>query len=209
MNKYNISNVELANSITHYFGAFLALIGTTLLIVQGVNPFNITIFITNLIFGLSMILMYAMSGTYHILTPPKLKLLFKKFDHMAIYILIAGTYTPFCLRVISQPKGLYIVIMQWIIVILGIFFKIYYVNRFKKISTLLYLIMGWVVIVVLPDIYNNLSAQGTTWLVAGGLSYTIGTLFYLVKITKYHHAIWHLFVLAGTFCHFIAIYLYV
>lgn len=209
MNRFKISDVELANTLTHYLGALLALIGTILLVIQGLRPLDMTVLITNIIFGLSMILLYAMSGTYHMLTKPGVKQLFKKFDHMAIYILIAGTYTPFCLRVISQPKGLYIVIMQWIIVLLGIFFKIHYVNRFKRLSTALYLLMGWVVIIVLPDIVNNLSYEGTAWLVAGGLAYTIGTLFYLVKITKYHHAIWHLFVLVGTFCHFITIYLYV
>lgn len=209
MSKYKITDVELANTVTHYIGALFALVGTVLLIMKSFNPFDMTIFITNLVFGMSMILMYAMSGTYHLLTSPNVKQLFKKFDHMSIYILIAGTYTPFCLRVISQPKGLYIVIMQWFIVLLGVFFKIHYVNRFRKLSTALYLLMGWVVIVVLPDIVNNLSFEGTAWLVAGGLAYTLGTLFYLVKITKYHHAIWHLFVLAGTFCHFITIYLYV
>lgn len=209
MKQNKISDVELANSISHYIGVGLAIIGFCLLMIKSFLDFDFTIFITDLIFSLSMILMYTMSGTYHVLVNPKIKQLFKKFDHMAIYILIAGTYTPFCMRVISQPKGLYIVIVQWLIVILGVFFKIHYVNRFKKISTLLYLLMGWIVVLVLPDIVRNISPSGLTWLVAGGLFYTIGTFFYLVKVNKYHHAIWHLFVLAGTFSHFIAIYLFI
>jgi hemolysin III len=176
-----------------------------MLALQGRDPWLVA---GGLVFGISALLMFTTSVLYHAATNPRARLVLRRFDHAAIYLLIAGTYTPFTLGVLKGTWGWSIAGVVWGLAVLGIVFKTTSLGfRFHKASVLLYLVMGWIVIVAIKPLMRSLDAAELGWLVAGGLCYTGGVAFYLWKSRPYTHAVWHLFVLAGVACHFVAVLL--
>lgn len=197
---------EWINSITHYFGAFLALIGTGALLVHSLKTNNIGYVIGSMIFCFSLVLLYTMSGTYHILYVGKLKKIFKILDHSAIYILISGSYTPYLLGVFDGKIKWILFFIQWGMTLIGIVFKVFFIGRFNILSTLIYLLMGWMIMFVFKDLKALATPLSLKFLIWGGVSYSIGTIFYLMKSKKFSHGIWHLFVLAGSIFNYLSVY---
>lgn len=200
---------ERINAITHGLGALLALFAGVLLLKKGLGTLNFNQSLGLVIYSTSLVLLFLASTLYHSISHPKLRTLLKQLDHSAIYLLIAGTYTPFLMISLNTLKAQILLWILWTLVGLGVIFKIFFIHRFAKFSLFTYLMMGWLAVFILPDIYHVLPRMGVFWLVAGGLSYTVGTIFYATKRYPYTHAIWHLFVLLGAACHCIAIYQYV
>lgn len=196
---------EIANAITHGIGALLATAGLVLLVVfaalQG-TVWHITSFA---IFGSMLLLLYVMSTLYHSLTHLSAKRLFRKFDHMSIFLLIAGTYTPFCLTVLRGWLGWTLFGIVWFCAITGIVLKAFYTGKGELISTLLYVSMGWVVVLVIKPVYTFMSFDGFSFLLIGGACYTLGVFFFAKDKIPYNHTIWHLFVLGGSIFHFFAV----
>ena len=192
---------EVANAVTHGIGAALALAGVIILIIQ-VEAKALPGF---MIYGLSLELLYLASTVYHSVTNPRKKLLFKKLDHMAIFILIGGTYTPFCLSALPGWPGWALLAGVWGLAAAGILFKAFYTGRHEAISIMLYIATGWLVIAAIKPIYESLSGLGFTLLILGGLLYSAGVIFYLSRRIRYNHAIWHLFVLGGSSFHFFSV----
>lgn len=200
------SSQEFLNSLTHALGTLLSIAGTVILIVAASrlgDPWKIVAFS---VFGASMILLYSASTLYHSVQSPRLKQIFKTFDHCAIFILIAGTYTPFTLVSLRGPIGWTLLGIIWGLAITGVILKIVYGNRYKPIRISIYLAMGWLIVIAAPSLASNLNPLALTFTVVGGIVYTFGVLFYLADRRPYMHAIWHLFVIGGTACHFSAIY---
>ena len=197
---------EWVNSMTHYFGAVLALIGTGALLVHSLKTGNIGYVIGSMVFCFSLVLLYTMSGTYHILYVGKIKKLSKILDHSAIYILISGSYTPYLLGVFDGTTKWVLFFVQWGMTLLGILFKVFFVGRFNFVSTLIYLFMGWMVMFVFKDLQVLASPLSLKLLIWGGVSYSVGTIFYLMKYKKFAHVIWHLFVLAGSVFNYFSVY---
>lgn len=200
---------ERLNIISHALGFVLSLVALVLLVryaaVYG-NVWHITSFA---IFGGSLILLYAASTLYHYTQNPKLRLKLNVIDHAAIYVLIAGTYTPFTLVVLKGWLGWTLFGVSWGLAIAGILFKLFFFGRFDKLSTAMYIGMGWVIIFAIKPLIDSFPLEGLMWLFGGGLSYTIGAIIYSMKGVKYNHAIFHVFVLIGSFCHFMAVFFYV
>ena len=198
---------ELANSITHIVGSHLGAAMLALLVWQGATSgvdvaWKVT---SGAIFGASMILLYVVSSAYHAVTNVRAKQVLHVMDHMAIFFLIAGSYTPFCLVLLRPTNpGLAWTIfgVEWGATLLGILFKLKTTGRFRYISTAAYVVMGWAALVAIVPLVRALQGIGTMWLSVGGGLYTIGCVFYLWKSLPYAHMVWHLFVLAGTICHF-------
>lgn len=199
---------ELANAITHGIGAALSLVGLILLIVYAGRYGTAWHLTACTIFGTSMVLLYTSSTLYHSKFSQSSKDLLRKFDHAAIFILIAGTYTPFMLIPLRGPWGWSIFGVIWGLAIPGIILKFKYAGRYKKISTALFLGMGWLIIVAARPMLQHVPTGALVLLAAGGLSYSVGAIFYLWRQLPYNHALWHLFVLGGTTCHFFAIFSY-
>lgn len=197
---------EHCNAWTHYIGALASIAALVLLIIRAVQFHEMTYLGASLVFGLSLILLYSISGTYHILKPGKAKTVFQVLDHIGIYILIAGSYTPYIFMVLSDRKKWIFFAVQWGISIFGIFFKIFFTGRFQVLSTLLYLIMGWSVVFVFQDIKMALSALSFSFLFISGILYSIGTIPFLLEKIRFTHALWHLFVLGGSTFGFLSIF---
>ncbi len=199
---------EKLNSLTHYFGAVLSVIGMIMLLVHSAQKSyeNIGYFIGCVVFSFSLILLYTISGTYHIMTNPILKHFFRILDHCAIYILIAGTYSPYLLGFFEGINKLIFCFLQIGMVVLGIVFKIYLIGKYDYISILMYLFMGWMIIFVFEDLSNIIPIKSMKYLLYGGISYSLGAIFYLMSNKKFTHSIWHVFVLIGSICHYISIY---
>jgi hemolysin III len=202
---------EIANAVIHILGSHLGAAMIALLVWQAVHSdtdlgWKIT---SGCIFGAMVILLYSISGAYHAVMHPPAKRVLQVMDHMAIYFLIAGSYTPFCLQTLRvgghAALGWSIFGIEWAACFAGVIFKIRTTGRFRYVSTGAYVVMGWVAIVALPYLVSGLGGFGTMWLALGGGLYTGGCLFYLWRSLPYHHAIWHLFVLAGSICHFFCI----
>ena len=199
---------ERINALSHAFGAVLATIATVLMLIKG-NYLHGWQYFGLVIYGLSMILLFSSSAIYHFAVDEKKRQWYKKLDHTAIYYLIAGTYTPFLAIALPTTKAHYLLIALWVIAIIGTLFKLVFIHRFQKISLIAYLTMGWLAVLVMDDMQRYLKPDCLKLLIAGGLAYTIGALFYALKRVRYTHAIWHIFVLIGAGSHFLAIYLYV
>ncbi len=201
---------ELANSITHGAGAALSIVALVLLIIRAVThaPPNMMIpyLLGFIIYGLSLIVLYAISAVYHAITEPKWKHFFAILDHSAIYLLIAGSYTALCLSVLYGRLGWLLFGFVWALAILGIVLYAIYQRRASKISMCLYLLMGWLAIFAVVPIYEKLSTLSFCLLCGGGVAYTLGCIFYAIKNIRWMHPIWHLFVLAGSALQFFAIY---
>ncbi|WP_087023593.1 PAQR family membrane homeostasis protein TrhA [Thaumasiovibrio subtropicus] len=201
---------EIANSITHGVGIIFGIVALVLLLWKGVAAEGDALTITSFaIYGGSMILLYLASTLYHAIPFARAKRLLKTFDHCAIYLLIAGTYTPFMLISLRTPLSITLMVVIWLIAVAGVIFKVAFVNKFKKLSLATYLFMGWLSLVAIYPLSQSLSLGGMVMLAAGGLAYSLGVIFYVTKRIPFNHAIWHVFVLAGTVCHFVAIYGYV
>ena len=200
---------ELANSLTHGLGAALSVAGLVLLVIRAAQHGDAWHVVSTAIFGTTLVLLYAASTLYHSLRGERLKHRLRKFDHAAIFLLIAGSYTPFVLVTLRGPWGWSLFGVVWGLAVAGMTIKFWLAGRFKLLSTLIYVAMGWLVLVAIKPLVAALPAGGMKLLVAGGLCYTGGAVFYLWKRLPYHHAIWHLFVLGGSACHWAAVFLYV
>jgi hemolysin III len=200
---------EILNASTHGFGIILSIVGLVVLVafasING-SPMLIT---SSAIFGGSLIFAYSSSTLYHAITNEKAKQIFRQFDHAAIYLLIAGTYTPIVLVSLGGVWGWTIFSIIWTTAIFGIVLKFVYPHRFKKLSVVLYLIMGWLVIVAIKQLMENMESGGLWLMFIGGLFYSVGVIFYVWKSLPYNHAIWHLFVLAGSISHYFMVLWYV
>ena len=200
---------EMVNAITHGIGVLLSITALVFLVMFAVQNGSTWHVVTFTIYGVSMLLLYLSSTLVHSFPEGKLKDLFEIFDHAAIYLFIAGTYTPFTLIVINGALGWTLLGIVWGIAIVGIVFKSFFVKKFMYISTVLYIAMGWLIVIGWNPLVNTLPTAGITLLVVGGLLYTIGAIFYVWRGFTFHHAVWHLFVLAGSVTHFFAILFYV
>lgn len=200
---------EKLNIWSHAFGIFLSIIALVLLIIKAVQQDNIWMMISFPIFGVSLILLYLASTLYHASKEPQKRFKLKVFDHAAIYVLIAGSYTPFTLVSLNGETGWVIFSMVWVMAFTGIILKLFFTGRFKVVSTAMYVLMGWLIVFYFQDLTAHLHEIGVFYLILGGVLYTIGAILYSIKKIKFNHAIFHFFVLAGSFCHFLSIYLYV
>jgi len=200
---------ERINALTHGIGTALAVTGLVLLIVFAAMYGDIWHIVSFSIYGSTLVLMYLVSTLYHALRNRRAKDILKVLDHSAIYLLIAGTYTPFTLITLHGRLGWVLFGVVWGLAIAGIIFKIFCVKRFHILSTVLYLLMGWLVVSVVKPLVAGIPGPGLAWLVAGGLLYSSGTVFYIRKKKAFNHAVWHVFVMAGSVCHFLAVLLYV
>ncbi|WP_425605389.1 PAQR family membrane homeostasis protein TrhA [Pseudoxanthomonas putridarboris] len=196
---------EIASALTHGLGAVAALAGGAVLITLAAIHGDGWQLGASIVFGITLLLLYTASTLYHAIQHPVAKGRLKVFDHCAIYLLIAGTYTPFTLIGLRGPWGWGLFAAIWTLAIAGVVFKLFYTGRFKLLSTLIYIAMGWLVIVAIRPLLQSLDGWTLGWLLAGGLFYTLGTYFYHRESIRYSHAIWHLFVIAGSVCHFIAV----
>ena len=201
---------ERANAITHGLGVVLGVIGLILLLIRAFDYQADMLTVASMtIYGSSIILLFLASTLYHSITTEKTKRLLKTLDHCAIYLLIAGSYTPFLLVGLRTPLAMGLMAVIWGIALVGIIMKIAFVYRFKRLSLFIYLAMGWLSLIVVYQLAMSIEMGGLVLLALGGVIYSLGVIFYVAKRIPYNHAIWHLFVLAGCACHFFAIYLYV
>ncbi|ATI64678.1 MULTISPECIES: PAQR family membrane homeostasis protein TrhA [Edwardsiella] len=208
LSSYSLAE-EVANSISHGIGFILGIVGLVLLLVQAIDSGADATAITSYsLYGGSMILLFLASTLYHAIPHPTAKRWLKIFDHCAIYLLIAGTYTPFLLVGLDSPLARGLMAVIWSLALAGIIFKLAFAHRFKVVSLITYLTMGWLSLIVIYQLALRLSGGGLTLLALGGVIYTLGVIFYVCKRIPYNHAIWHGFVLGGSACHFFAIYLY-
>ena len=199
---------EKINAYSHGVGAVLAFIATILMIIKG-QHLPLGQWLSLWLYGLSLVLLLSSSMLYHFAQDERKRYWYKKLDHTAIYYLIAGTYTPFLSIALPTTKADYLLIALWVIALIGTLFKLVFIHRFQKVSLAAYLLMGWLAVLVMDDMQQYLPPNALWLLIAGGLAYTVGTLFYALKKVRYTHAIWHVFVLLGAGLHFLAIYFYV
>ncbi len=205
---YNTTEEKL-NIITHGIGLILSIVALVLLELHALEMGTTRHIVSFTIFGSSLIVLYSASTFYHYVQRPDIRRKLNILDHAAIYVLIAGTYTPFTLITLQGPLGYTIFGVTWGIALIGIFLKLFYTGRYDKISTIAYVAMGWIITFVIKPLMANLPINGLFWLLAGGIFYTVGAILYSVKNMKYNHAIFHVFVLFGSFSHFMAVYYYV
>ncbi|SRR6056297_343911 len=206
--RYSLAE-EIANSITHGIGALLSIFGLVVLITLAATHGNVWHIVSSTIFGTTMILLYLTSTLYHCVTVPRTKEILRLLDHVAIYLLIAGTYTPFLLVNLRGPWGWSVLALVWGIALTGIILKVSPLGQKRGLSLTLYLVLGWIILIAIRPLLSSLDPVGIRLLVAGGLAYSGGVIFYCWRRLPYNHAIWHLFVLAGSAFHFFAVLLYV
>jgi len=200
---------EFLNALTHGIGALLSMIASFFLIIHAFEKGSAIQVICLTIYAITMFCLFSASTLVHSFPEGKLKDLFEALDHAAIYLFIAGTYTPFLFIVIKGSIGSKLFYTIWSIAVAGVVFKIFFTKKFVYFSTFLYIVMGWLMVLAWDPLINSLADDGIRLLVAGGVFYTFGTIFYLWRAFPFHHAVWHLFVLAGTAFHFFTIFLYV
>jgi hemolysin III len=208
LQNYDNKSEEMANAWTHLFGAVLSLVGMGFLINAGLRSGNNAVLSGLIVFSISMLLLYTASGLYHLVKPSNLKRILRILDHSNIYFLIAGTYTPLLIAVGTKLSYSFIVVV-WAIAFFGIAFTLVFWGRFKAFHVILYIAMGWLIVFIWEPVTAVIPVALLHWVLAGGLTYTIGTIFYAMKKLPYCHAIWHLFVLGGSICFFFGIYLYI
>lgn len=200
---------EIFNSVSHGVGAALAVAALVILIVHAALHSDGYGLASALVYGISLIILYSMSMVYHIVQNDKGKYVLRKFDHCSIYLLIAGTYTPYLLMSLRGVKGWIMFGLIWGAAVGGIILNSINVEKFRKISMLFYLCMGWAIIFTIGDIAAKIALPGIVFLLVGGIVYTVGVVFYALKKYRYMHSVWHLFVLAGSIFHYFSILLYV
>lgn len=202
-------NQEIANAASHAIGVVFSLVALVLLVVFAALHGSAWHVVSFTIYGSTMLLLYVCSTLLHSLPRGRAKNVFEILDHASIYLFIAGTYTPLLLIVVRGWEGWALFGTVWGIAVAGIVFKVFYVKRFVILSTIGYIVMGWLAVLVLRPILHSLPLPGTLCLFGGGLLYTIGSIFYVWRKLSFHHTVWHLFVLAGSICHFILVLIYV
>ena len=205
LNYHYSDKEERLNIITHAFGLLLSVIGLPFLILKSLNFNGFWKPTSLIIYGFSLIVLYAASTFYHAAKDPRLRRKLNIFDHAAIYVLIAGTYTPFTILVLEGFLGWIIFGLTWTFALIGIILKLFYTGRFDKLSTVLYLLMGWQIMFVINPLMERFSTEGLQLLFAGGVFYTIGAVLYSIKKLPYNHAIFHVFVVLGSMCHFFSV----
>lgn len=200
---------ERLNIISHGAGLFLSIIALVLLVSSAIRNGTLLHVISFSIYGASLVILYTASTLYHSATEPSLRYKLNIFDHSAIYVLIAGSYTPFALNVMDAESGWTLISIIWAIAAIGITLKLFFTGKFGAVSTVVYVLMGWIGIFGIKALLDNLPLEGVIWLIAGGVSYTVGAIWFGLKMVRFNHAIFHLFVLLGSFCHFISVFIYV
>jgi hemolysin III len=200
---------EKINITSHAIGFILSIVALVLLVTHASLDGNVWHIVSFSIFGASLIILYAASTIYHSARKLELRSRLRIMDHASIYVLIAGTYTPFTLVTLNGVTGWTIFGVSWGMAISGIVLKLFFTGHYKLLSTLMYVFMGWIIIFAIKPLIDNLSSGGLFWLVTGGVAYTVGAILYSIKKLKFNHAIFHVFVLMGSFCHFISVYFYV
>lgn len=206
--KYYITN-EVLNATTHGIATILSIVALIFLIFKASEPNRSLELISYIVYGSTMILLYLSSTLYHSLKFTKLRNVMRRLDHASIFLLIAGTYTPYTTIVIGGTVGIISTIIIWAIAFFGVIYKTFWFKYFEGLSVWLYIGMGWISLFLMNYLYQGLETRGIFWLIAGGVAFTVGTIFYRLKSKKYMHVVWHLFVMLGTTCMFISIYLYV
>jgi hemolysin III len=196
---------EIFNSVTHGIGTLLSIAALVLLVVQAVGKGDVWHIVSYTIYGSSLVLLYLCSTLYHSFTKEKIKNLFARFDHAAIFLLIAGTYTPFLLTVLRGTLGWTLFGIIWGVALVGVVIRSIYLTRFRNLMVALYLAMGWMFVVAVGPMMRNLPQLSIIFLFLGGIFYSVGVVFYMWRNLKYGHGIWHLFVLAGSIMHFFAV----
>ncbi len=196
---------ELGNTITHGIGLFLSLTGFVILLILAVTHGSAWHIVSCAVYGATLVCLYSASTLYHGIPSPRLKRAFKIFDHSAIYLLIAGTYTPFLLVNLRGGWGWSLFGVVWGLALAGILLKFWFVDHFQILSTTVYLLMGWLAVIAVRPLLVRVPTAGLLWLLAGGLFYTLGVVFYAWKRIPYNHVIWHVFVMAGSTCHYFAV----
>lgn len=200
---------EIANSLSHGLGLLLAVAGLPILVIRADHAGRAHAVAGAVIFGSSMLMLYLASTLYHAIAHQKIKAILRALDHVAIYVLIAGTYTPIALGVLRGGWGWTMLGTIWSMALAGALFKAFGGLRFPRLSTALYVLMGWIGVIAIRPLWLHMDAGGLAWLAAGGLAYTLGVVFFVLdEKLRYAHFVWHLFVLAGTACHFLAVLLY-
>ena len=204
-NRIQTHNEELVNGISHILGVLFCLIEMPSLIAKACKQHNLITESSVIIFGVGMLLVYSFSSMYHLVQKEKAKQLLNIADHISIYYFIAATYSPLMVIYLDKKLAFIFLGIMWSIVLLGAFFQIFYSYRFKLVSLVLYLLMGWMIVFVIKPLWSVIPLSVFLWILAGGLSYTFGVYFYLKSNKNYFHAVWHLFVLFGTVFHYVAV----
>ena len=200
---------ERVNIVSHAIGFIMSVVALVLLVRYASIYGNAWHIVSYSIFGVSLIVLYAASTVYHSAKNTHFRRKMRIVDHASIYILIAGTYTPFTLVTLNGFTGWVVFGVTWGMAVVGIVLKLYFTGKYDAISTLMYVFMGWIIVFAINPLIENLSSDGLFWLVAGGMAYTTGAILYSIKKIKFNHAIFHLFVLLGSFCHFMSVYFYI
>ena len=200
---------EVANTVTHGFGLFLSIVGFVFLVIMASVKGDFWHIASSIVYGLSLVVLYAASTFYHGATSPRLKPILQMVDHCCIYLLIAGSYTPFTLIVLRGSFGYSLFFFAWTFALAGILLKVFFGKRFPVVSVISYLLMGWIGVFAVEPLFAALGFVPIALVVAGGISYSLGVIFFAWKRFQHHHAIWHVFVLAGSIFHYLAIAIYV
>jgi hemolysin III len=201
--------LEIANSITHGIGIIFGIAALPVLSALAATKDNTIAVVGAAVYGFCFLLLFSMSTLYHAFQHPRAKKVLHVFDHISIYFLIAGTYTPFLLNYMLNARGVAMLCVLWGLTLLGIVFKVFFTGKFNFMSTLVYVGMGWILVFSGREFFNTIPASVLTMIVIGGVLYTTGVLFYLWEKLYYHHVIWHLFVLSAAVCHYVAVLLMV
>ena len=194
---------EIANSITHGLGFGLSIAGLTILLIYATSDGDLWRILAFGVYGTTLITLYLVSTLYHSLTHSRAKAIFRRLDHSAIYLLIAGTYTPVILISLRTTWVLYLLPVVWVMAAIGIYVKLFYIHRYERLSLSYYIIMGWMALIAAKPLFEAIPFEAFMWIIVGGISYTTGVLFYTWHRLPYHHTIWHGFVLLGSGSHFI------
>ena len=205
-NRYNQSLLEeIANSISHGLGLILSIVGFIILIILASRDGDPWRIVGYSIYGTSLTILYLFSTLYHGLTHSRTKAIFRRLDHSAIYLLIAGTYTPVILISLRTTWVIFLLPIVWIMAIFGVYMKVFYIHRYERLTLLFYILMGWLALIGAKPLFNSVPIESFIWIIAGGLSYTTGIIFYVWRRLPYQHTIWHMFVLLGSISHYIGI----
>lgn len=207
--KYYPPLEEKINVTTHAFGLLLSLVALVFLLIRAYVHGNTRSIVSFAVFGLSLVFLYAVSTLYHSAKKPESRSRLRIYDHASIYVLIAGTYTPFTLITLNGTTGWVIFGISWGLAISGIILKLFFTGKYHLLSTLMYIFMGWVIVFAINPLIENLSSPGLLWLLAGGVAYTVGAVLYSVRKIRFNHTIFHIFVLIGSFSHFMSVYFHV
>lgn len=208
MEKFYSKEEEKWNIQTHLIGLILSLTGSVVLLGKAFQLHSTKVLIAYLIYGIGVTTMFLASTLYHSATDPKKRKKLKVFDHIAIFLTIAGSYTPITLLVMPPNWGIPILVAVWSIAVFGIVLKFFFTGKYSKLSTLMYVLMGWVIVVAFKPLMDSMPTMGLVWLIGGGLAYTVGALLYQIKGLKFNHALFHIFVLIGAAFHYVVVFWY-